>query len=118
MSNPASPTFATLVQEFFTDCMVQQRALSRCTVASYRDTFVLLLRFADKQLGKAPVSVQLPDINPKFLAAFLDHLEAERHNSPQHSTGRSTFVPEVRRAKRPHQPACHRAGACGADEAL
>jgi site-specific recombinase XerD len=81
MSNPASPTFATLVQEFFTDYMVQQRALSPCTVASYRDTFVLLLRFAQKQLGKAPVSVQLTDINAKFLAAFLDHLESERHNS-------------------------------------
>ena len=81
MSKPASPTFATLVQEFFTDYMVQQRALSPCTVASYRDTFVLLLRFAEKQLGKAPVSVQLSDINAKFLAAFLDHLEGERHNS-------------------------------------
>lgn len=81
MSNPTSPTFATLVQEFFTDYMIQQRALSSCTVASYRDTFVLLLRFAEKQLGKAPVSVQLTDINAKFLATFLDHLEGERHNS-------------------------------------
>ena len=81
MSKTASPTFATLVQEFFTDYMVQQRALSPCTVASYRDTFVLLLRFAETQLGKLPVSVQLTDINAKFLAAFLDHLEGERHNS-------------------------------------
>jgi hypothetical protein len=53
LSKPTSPTFATLVQEFFTDYMVQQRALSPRTVASYRDTFVLLLRFAEKQLGKA-----------------------------------------------------------------
>jgi site-specific recombinase XerC len=67
MNKPVSPTFATLVQEFFTDYMVQQRALSPRTVASYRDTFVLLLRFAEKQLGKAPVSVQLADINAKFL---------------------------------------------------
>ena len=81
MSKPASPSLASLVQEFFTDYMVQQRALSPRTVASYRDTFVLLLRFAEKQLGKAPVSVQLSDINAKFLAAFLDHLEGERHNS-------------------------------------
>ena len=81
MSKPASPTFASLVQEFFTDYMVHQRALSPCTVASYRDTFVLLLRFAEKQLGKAPVGVQLADINATFLAAFLDHLEGERHNS-------------------------------------
>ena len=48
MNKSTSPTFATLVQEFFTDYMVQQRALSPCTVASYRDTFVLLLRFAEK----------------------------------------------------------------------
>ena len=81
MNKSTSPTFATLVQEFFTDYMVQQRALSPRTVASYRDTFVLLLRFAEQQLGKAPVSVQLTDINAKFLAAFLDHLEGERHNS-------------------------------------
>ena len=81
MSKPAPPTFATLVQEFFTDYMVQQRALSPCTVASYRDTFVLLLRFAEKQLNKAPSSMQLADIDAKFLASFLDHLEGERHNS-------------------------------------
>ena len=81
MSKAASPTFASLVQEFFTDYMVQQRALSPRTVASYRDTFVLLLRFAETKLGKPPVGIQLADINAKFLAAFLDHLEVERHNS-------------------------------------
>jgi site-specific recombinase XerD len=80
MSRPASPTFATLVQEFFTDYMVQQRALSPRTVASYRDTFVLLLRFAQRKLGKDPVNVQLADITAKFLASFLDDLESERHN--------------------------------------
>ncbi len=81
MSKLASPTFATLVQEFFTDYMVQQRALSPCTVASYRDTFVLLLRFAEKHLGKQPSDVDLTDLNGKFLASFLDHLEGDRHNA-------------------------------------
>lgn len=81
MSKQTVPTFATLVQEFFTDYMVQQRALSPRTVASYRDTFVLLLRFAERQLGKAPSSVQLTDISPKFLVSFLDHLEQDRNNS-------------------------------------
>lgn len=80
MSKQTSPTFATLVQEFFTDYMVQQRALSPCTVASYRDTFVLLLRYAQQQ-GKNPSSVELTDITAKFLAGFLDHLEKDRHNS-------------------------------------
>lgn len=81
MSKQVSPTFSSLVQEFFTDYMVQQRAMSPRTVASYRDTFVLLLRFAEKQLGKAPCSLQLSDITSKFLASFLDHLEQDRHNS-------------------------------------
>lgn len=80
MSKQTSPTFATLVQEFFTDYMVQQRALSPGTVASYRDTFVLLLRYAQRQ-GKNPYSVELTDISAKFLTSFLDHLEQERHNS-------------------------------------
>ena len=81
MNKQTSPTFASLVQEFFTDHMVQQRALSPCTVASYRDTFVLLLRFAETQLGKAPSSMKMTDMNAKFLANFLDHLEGDRHNS-------------------------------------
>jgi site-specific recombinase XerD len=68
------------VQEFFTDYMVQQRALSPCTVASYRDTFVLLLRYAQRQ-GKEPDTMELTDISPKFLIGFLDYLERERHNS-------------------------------------
>jgi site-specific recombinase XerD len=81
MSRSASPTFAALVQEFFTDYMVQQRALSPCTVASYRDAFVLLLRFAEQRLRKQPTALQLADIDQSFLASFLDHLERDRHNS-------------------------------------
>lgn len=80
MNKPTSPTFASLVQEFFTDYMVQQRALSPRTVASYRDTFVLLLRYAQQQ-GKEPNSMELTDVSAKFLTGFLDHLEQERHNS-------------------------------------
>ncbi|MEK7414113.1 MAG: tyrosine-type recombinase/integrase [Planctomycetota bacterium] len=81
MSKQTSPTFASLVQEFFTDYMVQQRALSPCTVASYRDTFVLLLRFAEMQLDKPPGSMQMTDLTAKFLISFLDHLEGDRNNS-------------------------------------
>jgi site-specific recombinase XerD len=61
--------------------MVQQRALSPCTVASYRDAFVLLLRFAEQRLRKQPTALQLADIDRSFLASFLDHLERDRHNS-------------------------------------
>ena len=76
-----SPTFASLVQEFFTNYMVQQRALSPRTVACYRDSFSLLLGFAEQRLGKAPTTLQLADLTQTFLASFLDHLERDRHNS-------------------------------------
>jgi site-specific recombinase XerD len=81
MNKDASPTFAALVQEFFTDYMVQQRALSPRTVACYRDSFSLLLVFAEQRLGKPPTALTLADLDRTFLASFLDHLELDRHNS-------------------------------------
>ena len=81
MSRQTTPTFAGLVQEFFTDYMVQQRALSSRTVASYRDTFVLLLRFAEDKQHLPAHGMKMTDLSARFLADFLDHLEAQRHNS-------------------------------------
>ena len=81
MSRQTATSFPGLVQEFFTDYMVQQRALSPRTVASYRDTFVLLLRFAEARLGLAAHELAIVDLNAKLLSEFLDHLEAQRHNS-------------------------------------
>ncbi|MDB0543483.1 site-specific integrase, partial [Ralstonia solanacearum] len=52
MNPQTATTFAGLVQEFFTDYMIQQRAMSPRTVASYRDTFILLLRFAEERLNR------------------------------------------------------------------
>ena len=92
MSKSTSPTFVALIQEFFTDFMVQQRALSPRTVASYRDAFSLLLGFAERHLGKAPTALQLADINQTFLAQFLDYLERDRHNSVRSRNARLAAV--------------------------
>lgn len=75
------PSFATLVQAYFAEYLVQQRALSPCTVATYRDAFVLFLGFAESRLGKSPTAMTLADITPELIMAFLDHLERQRHNS-------------------------------------
>jgi site-specific recombinase XerD len=74
------PTFPSLVQAFFADYLTQQRALSPCTVAAYRDTFILFLNFASTRLTKSPATMKLDDITPELILAFLDHLEQERHN--------------------------------------
>ena len=84
MSETTAPrplSFALLVQQFFTEYLVTQRALSPRTIASYRDAMLLFLDFARKRLGKMPTAFNLADIEPDLILAFLDHLEQERHNS-------------------------------------
>lgn len=77
----APPSFAALVQSFFTEHLTQQRAMSPRTVATYRDGFVLFLDFATAQLHKQPTAMKLQDITPSLVLAFLDHLEQERGNA-------------------------------------
>ena len=76
-----APSFAALVQRFFTQYLMEQRALSPCTIAAYRDTFVLFLDFAGKRLAKSPSAFALANMTPELILAFLDHLERVRHNS-------------------------------------
>lgn len=74
-------TFAALVQQFFTEYLVNQRALSPRTIASYRDAMLLFLDFAQHRLGKMPTALNLSDITSELILAFLDHLEQDRQNS-------------------------------------
>jgi site-specific recombinase XerD len=78
---PPPPSFPALVQQFFTEYLVAQRAVSPRTVASYRDALSLFLGFASNKLGKAPTAMQLADIRPELILAFLDHLEQGRKNT-------------------------------------
>jgi integrase/recombinase XerD len=85
MNRPATPrtppSFAALVQSFFTEHLTQQRAMSPRTVATYRDGFVLFLDFATTHLHKQPTAMKLQDITPALILAFLDHLEQVRGNA-------------------------------------
>lgn len=72
---------ARLLEAFFTDRLINQRQASPHTIASYRDTFRLLLQFAQQRLHKAPSALSLEDFKAPFIAAFLDHLEKDRGNS-------------------------------------
>lgn len=70
-----------LIQDFFCKRLIQQQHVSDHTVKSYRDTFRLLLNFAEKRTGKSIMDLNLADINANMTLAFLDYLEAQRHNS-------------------------------------
>ena len=73
-------SFARLLQGYFCQRLIQQRHASSRTVASYRDTFRLLIGFAEQNLGKHVAKLTLTDLNVTLVLAFLDYLEVERHN--------------------------------------
>jgi len=73
--------FPSLLQAFFTDRLMRQRQASPHTIASYRDTFRMLLAFAEQHLKKAPSTLCLENLDTPFIGAFLDHLEKGRGNN-------------------------------------
>lgn len=87
-----SPSFPALVQGFFVDYLLHQRALSPHTIAAYRDTFRLLLLFAQKRIGKEPHRLSLTDIDAAFVLAFLDYLERDRRCSARSRNARLSAI--------------------------
>jgi integrase/recombinase XerD len=88
----SSANFAALLETFFTDRLIAQRRVSPHTVASYRDTFRLLLQFAQKELGKSPSKLAMTDLNTTLIGAFLDNLEKARANSSRSRNLRLTAI--------------------------
>ncbi len=73
--------FPGLLEGFFTDRLMRERRASPNTIASYRDTFRLLLKFAQRQLKNTPSTLTLKHLDAPFISEFLDHLEDDRGNS-------------------------------------
>ena len=83
---------APLLQSYFTDRLIRQRHASPHTIACYRDTFRLLLKFVKVKTGKAPSKVRLEDLNAPLIGAFLAHLESERSSSVRTRNARLTAI--------------------------
>ena len=79
-STTSETDLARLLQRFFYQRLQQQQHLSARTVASYRDSFRLLFRFAEQHLGRDVSTLCLHDLDASLVLAFLDHLETHRHN--------------------------------------
>jgi integrase/recombinase XerD len=72
---------APTLEAFFTERLINQRHASAHTIASYRDTYRLLLAFVDKEYGKPPYQLDIADLDAPTIGAFLDYLQAGRGNS-------------------------------------
>jgi integrase/recombinase XerD len=72
---------APLLQAFFTDRLMTQYGASAHTIASYRDTWRLLLAHINQQTGKLPAHLDLADLDAATIGGFLHDLETVRGNS-------------------------------------
>ena len=83
MTGTVPTPLAPLVQKFFTERLISQLGASANTIASYRDTFRLLLEFAEARCGLASTDMDISDIDADLVGNFLEHLETERGNRAQ-----------------------------------
>ncbi len=88
----STATLPALLQSFFTERLLTQRQVSAHTIASYRDTFRLLLRFAQRERHKRPSELNLSDVDADLIGAFLTSLEQQRRCSARTRNARLTAI--------------------------
>jgi site-specific recombinase XerD len=69
-----------ILRDYFTDHLPRVRGCSPHTIHSYRDTIALLLRFIAEQRKVPVAALDLNDLDPPRILAFLSHLEDQRNN--------------------------------------
>lgn len=75
-----SPELGPWLQRFFREHLVTHRNVSPATIAAYRDTFRLFLRYLKKTRDGRCFSLPLDVLTPETIVRFLDYLERQRGN--------------------------------------
>lgn len=83
---------APTLEAFFTQRLMNQCQASGHTICAYRDTFRLLLAYAQQRTGKAPNAMDFDDLDAPLIGAFLHHLEHERGNSARTRNARLAAI--------------------------
>jgi integrase/recombinase XerD len=86
------PSLAALLQAYFYQHLIAQRDVSRATVASYRDTFRLLLGYVREQTRRKPTELTLAEIDVSLVTGFLTHLERDRGNCARSRNARFAAI--------------------------
>ena len=81
MTDAGPNDLARALRAFFTDHLPRVRGTSPHTIQSYRDSLVLLLRFVATQTQRSVHQLDMDDLGPQPILAFLQHLELDRLNS-------------------------------------
>jgi site-specific recombinase XerD len=93
-----------LLQRFFTDRLTGQLQASPNTIASYRDTFRLLLRYASQRHNREPVKLRIEDLDSSLVGEFLAHVENVRKNSARSRNTRLAAIRSFYRFVALHEP--------------
>ncbi len=80
MRKPLSNVLGAVVRDYFTDHLPRVRGTSPHTIHSYRDSLILLLRFLSARSKRPITELDLKDVDPPGILAFLAYLERERKN--------------------------------------
>lgn len=73
--------FAQYITDYFTQYLAGTRNLSTNTIASYRDAFIILLKFMNNTYSIKPEKLGILDFSPDRIKEFLNYLEAGLGNS-------------------------------------
>ncbi len=71
------------IHQFFDHYLPHLKGASEQTICSYREAFTLLLPFAARYHHVSIQNLQLKQLSFNAIVSFLDHIEAQRYNSPR-----------------------------------
>jgi len=80
MKRQSPNVLGAVVRDYFTDHLPRVRGMSPHTIQSYRDSLALLLRFLSARSKRPVADLDLKDLDPQGILAFLSYLERERKN--------------------------------------
>ena len=96
--------FAICLQRFFTDHLTIGLRASPHTIASYRDTFRLLLNYASEQLCRTPTDLTFEDLDANLVGRFLGFVETVRGNSVRSRNTRLSAIRSFFKYVATHEP--------------
>ena len=96
--------FAICLQQFFTDHLTTGLRASAHTIASYRDTFRLLLNYASEQLCRTPTDLTFEDLDANLVGRFLGFVEKVRGNSVRSRNTRLSAIRSFFKYVATHEP--------------
>jgi site-specific recombinase XerD len=95
---------ASSLQTYFTTFAHTQRDLSVNTIASYRDTWRMLLKYLTATLRIPADALDFDAVTATHVTGFLDHLEHDRGNSSRTRNARLTAIRSVLGRALPDHP--------------